>query len=104
MNINNVTKLLEENRETILSYSTKSDRLDCVVSLFEQKFPKVSLSDAIAGPITSMTAMMDNIDAQNLIRFIKKMKEIPGKTIIKGFSGSQDYEAILNCIQEFINQ
>lgn len=104
MNVNNITKLLEDNREVILSYSTKSDRLDCIVNLFEQRFPQVTISDALTGPITNMTAMVDNLDAQKLIECIKRMKEIPENVIFKGFPGSQDYEAIMKYIQEFIIQ
>ena len=103
MNIHKITKLLEDNRESILSYSTKSDRLDCIVNLFEQRFPQVTLSDAITGPITNMTALMDNMEVQKLIGYIKQMKEIPGEVNIIGFPGSQDYEAIIKYIQEFVD-
>lgn len=103
MNIHKITKLLEDNRESILSYSTKSDRLDCIVNLFEQRFPQVTLSDAITGPITNMTALMDNMEVQKLIGYIKQMKEIPGEVTIIGFPGSQDYEAIIKYIQEFVD-
>lgn len=103
MNVNKITRLLEENRDTILSYSTKSDRLDCIVNLFEQRFPQVTLSDALTGPITNMTALMDNMEVQKLIGYIKQMKEIPGEVTIIGFPGSQDYEAIIKYIQEFVD-
>ena len=103
MNIQKITSLLNENKNTILSHTTKSERLDCIVRLFEQTFPSVGLSDAITGPITNMTAMMDNIEAQKLIGYIKQMKELPGEVTIIGFPGSQDYEAIMKNIQEFIS-
>lgn len=103
MDVTKVKKILETNCDVVKSLSTKADKLDCIVSLFEQSFPQVSLSDALTGPITNLTAIMDNIEAQKLIGYIKQMKEISGKVIVKGFSESQDYEEIINVIQELVD-
>ena len=103
MDVNKIKNLLETNRDVIISLPTKADKLDRIITLFEQTFPQVTLSDALNGPITNMTAMMDNVESQKLIGYIKQMKEISGEATIIGFSGSQDYEIIMKYIQEFVS-
>ena len=75
MEVNKILNVLETNRDVIMSHPTKADKLDCIAILFEQRFPQVTISDALTGPITNMTAMMDNIEAQKLISYIRQMKE-----------------------------
>ena len=103
MNIHKIKRLLDENRETILSYSTKSERLDCINSLFQQSFPQVSLSDALTGPITNMTAFTDHFDSHKLIGYISQLKDISGQATIISFPGSYDYKEILIYIQDLIS-
>lgn len=103
MDVNKIRSLLETNRDVIISLPTKADKLDCIVNLFEQTFPQLTLSDALTGPVTNMTALMDNMEVQKLIGYIKQMREIPGEVTIIGFPGSQDYEAIIKYIQEFVD-
>lgn len=103
MNTHKIKRLLDENRETILSFSTKSERLDYIIGLFQQSFPQVSLSDALTGPITNMTAFTDHFDSHKLISYLSRLKDISGQTTIISIPGSDDYKEILIYIQNLIS-
>ena len=102
MNTEAVKSLINEHKDDILAFKTKSERLDCVISLLERTYHPVSLNDALTGPITDFVAAANHIEIQPVLSILRKLKTMDSDALVFVNNGGEDVEEVVKYIQGLI--
>ena len=102
MELEKVKKLLGEHKEDVMSFSSKEEKLDAIISLFGRAFPAISAYSAVYGPVFNMMAVSDYSDSQTIINALMGLKNTKGEALFVGNYGGDDLAEILDYIQAFI--
>ena len=101
MNINEIKALLENHREEILAYETRSERAEYLIRLFEKAYPDVPLSMA-ASDATLMIAKQNHIETQNLIQALRYLQTAKGEIVVIPGDIEDNTNEVMKYIQRFI--
>ena len=102
MDINEIKNIIDNHKEEILSKVSREERLDSVINIINDSFPKLSVAEAMCGSLENLSAPAKHIEAQLIISALQKMQSANSKFVVKGFNGGQDLADIVLYIQKFV--